>query len=133
HREYLAALRKSVPKPELALGANIDCDALVFRDLAQSLQESADCDAREHLDMLAALASDASLHSSPSKRKEGKLAPTPFAFISGGGHQDFLGTVRQLLSLVTPEKIVSTLFESWIYADEGLSMRWDPAEDRRYA
>lgn len=83
--------------------------------------------------MLAAFASDACLHLSPSKRKEGKLAATPLAFITGGGHQDFLGTIRKLLVLVVPEKVESTVFEPWVYADEGLSMRWDPIEDRRYA
>lgn len=34
---------------------------------------------------------------------------------------------------VTPEEIAATLFEPWKYVDEGLSMRWDPVEDRRYA
>lgn len=133
NRTFLGTLRKAVPKLEMALGTNIDCDAHEFRNLAHPLLDSADCDTRESLDMLAAFASDARLHSSPSKKKDGKLAPTPFAFISGGGHQDFLGTARQLLSLITPEKVVSTLFESWRYIDEGLSMRWDPTEDRRYA
>jgi len=132
-RAFLKALRDAVPKPELALGANIDCDAGDFRDLVHPLLDSAGCRGREAVDMLAAFASDASLHASPSKRKEGKLAATPLAFITGGGHQDFLGTIRKLLILVGPEKVESTVFEPWVYADEGLSMRWDPIEDRRYA
>lgn len=131
--EFLRVLRDAVPKPELALGANIDCDAGGFRDLVQPLLASADGVGREATDMLAAFTSDACLHDSLNKRKEGKLAPTPFAFITGGGHQDFLGTVRQLLALVEPDRIGSTLFDPWRYSDDGLSMRWDPAEDRRYA
>jgi len=132
-QQFLEALRNAVPKPELALGANIDCDAEGYRDLVQPLLESADWRAREAIDMLAAFTSDASLHDSPSKRKQGKLAPTPLAFITGGGHQDFLGTIRQLLALVERERVRSALFEPWVYADNGLSMRWDPVEDRRYA
>lgn len=34
---------------------------------------------------------------------------------------------------VTPEAVRQTLFETWAYRDEKLSMRWDPIEDRRYA
>jgi len=130
---FLKALRDAVPKPELALGANIDCDASGFRDLVQPLLVSADGAGREAVDMLGAFTSDACLHDSTNKRKEGKLAPTPFAFTTGGGHQDFLGTIRQLLALIEPDRVASTLFEPWRYSDNGLSMRWDPAEDRRYA
>lgn len=132
-QEFLRVLRDAVPKPELALGANIDCDADGFFDLAQPILASADRFGREAIDMLAAFTSDACLHYSPNKRKEGKLASTPFAFITGGGHQDFLGTVRQLLTLAESDRVDSTLFEPWRYADDGLSMRWDPTEDRRYA
>jgi len=130
---FLKALRDAVPKPELALGANIDCDAGDFRDLVQPLVDSAGWRGREAVDMLAAFTSDASLHDSPNKRKDGKLAPTPFSFISGSGHQDFLDTVRQLLGRVDSERVASTLFKPWDYTDDGLSMRWDPVEDRRYA
>ncbi len=133
NQAFLKALCDAVPKPELALGENIDCDANVFRELAHPFLREADWHERETVDMLAAFTSDACLHDSQSKRRKGKLAPTPFSFISGGGHQDFLGTVRQLLALVTPENLTATLFNPWVYADDGLSMRWDPMEDRRYA
>lgn len=133
HQAFLRALRDAVPRPELALGANIDTDADGLRAVAEPILNEADHQSREPLDMLAAFASDACLHSSPNKSKEGKLAPTPFSFIFGGGHQDFLGTARQLMGRVAPEKIAATLFEPWKYVDEGLSMRWDPVEDRRYA
>lgn len=131
--EFLRILRNAVPKPELALGTNIDCDADGFRDLVQPLLASTDWAGREAVDMLAAFCSDARLSDSPTKRKEGKLAATPFAFISGGGHQDFFGTIRQLLTSVETDRVASMLFEPWRYSDDGLSMRWDPVEDRRYA
>lgn len=128
--KFLKVLRDAVPKPELA---NIDCDAEDFRGLAGPLLESSRRGERDAVDMLAAFASDACLHDSPVKRKEGKLAPTLFAFITGGGHQDFLGTARRLLTSVQRERVYSALFEPWTYSDDGLSMRWDPVEDRRYA
>lgn len=133
HRAFLKALRDAVPRPELALGANIDTNADGLRAVAEPLLHGADYKSREPLDMLAAFASDACLHSSQSKSREGKLAPTPFSFISGGGQQYFLDTARQLISHVTSERIAATLFEPWAYVDEKLSMRWDPVEDRRYA
>jgi hypothetical protein len=130
---YIAALRQAVPRPELALGANIDCTADDYRELAVSLTESAAWNARDSADLLAAFTNDACLHESPNKQKEGKISPSPFAFISGGGHQDFLDSVRQLLDNVSDARIEAALFERWSYADEGLSMRWDPVEDRRHA
>jgi hypothetical protein len=90
------------------------------------------CDDRGALDMLAAFCSPGCLRGS-QRRTEAKLAPTPFAFISGSGHQDFLDTVRHLMRCVTPERVESTLFHPWTYEDEGLSLRWDPVEDRRHA
>lgn len=132
-QDFLRALRQAVPRPELALGKNIDATAAEYRALTEPYVSNARYNNRECLDLLAAFASDGCLHRSPTKRKEGKLAPTPFSFISGSGHQDFLETVRGLLQRVTPERVSSILFSPWRYDEEGLSMRWDPVEDRRYA
>jgi hypothetical protein len=79
------------------------------------------------LDLLAVFASDACVE------KSGRVAATPFCFITGSGHQYFLDTVRQLMKEVTAERVRSALFEPWTYADEKLSLRWDPMEARRYA
>lgn len=131
--EWRAALRRAVPRPELALGKHIDCTAAEFRDQATSLLASAERGSRESLDLLAAFASDSCLHDNDDKRKKGVVAATPFCFITGSGHQYFLDFVRQLLEKVEPDRVRSTLFEPWTYDDPGLSMRWDPAESRRYA
>lgn len=132
-KEWLEALQESVSRPELALGRNIDCTDSEYRALVEPLLEGADAEHRESLDMLAAFCSAGCLHESPPKRKQGKLAPTPFAFISGSGHQDFLGTAGELLKNVSPKRIEAALFAPWTYEEERLSMRWDPVEDRRYA
>lgn len=62
-----------------------------------------------------------------------RMAPTPFALISGSGHQHFLGTAGDLMVACTANHFRSALFGTWLAADEGSSFRWDPADDRRYA
>jgi CRISPR-associated endonuclease/helicase Cas3 len=124
---WLEALRAAVPSPELALGQRIDCTSDEYREFAMSFLENGGAVKRAPLDHLAAFASDADVD------EYGRLAATPFCFITGSGHQYFLDTVRQLIKEVTPERVHSALFEPWTYSDEKLSLRWDPIEDRRYA
>ncbi len=127
-RAWLDLLQNSVPRPELALGRTIDCTSDEYRSCAAALLESTTQSSRSSLDLLAAFGTDA------CRRKDSdRIQPTPFCFVTGSGHQFFLETVRQLLSHVTEERIDRVLFERWDYGDEGLSMRWDPSEDRRYA
>jgi hypothetical protein len=123
-REWLEALRDAVPRADLAIGKHIDCTADEFRDHANGFLDDRDRDA---LDLLASFASDACLE------KSGRVSATPFCFITGSGHQYFLDTVRQLMDVVQVDRLSAALFDPWIYADEKLSMRWDPREDRRYA
>jgi hypothetical protein len=123
--EWLNALRSAVPRPELALGDRVDCTPEEYRMHAEALLE--DTSDGDGIAMLAAFGTDACV------AKNGSIEPTPFQFLSGAGHQWFLKTARQLMDEVTPERIYRALFEPWTYADEKLSMRWDPVEDRRYA
>lgn len=127
-RAWLEALRRAVPRPELALGARLDCTSEEFREHAAGFLADARHAGREALDMLAAFGSDA------CRRRNGDtIDPTPFCFASGSGRQNFLDTVRQLIGRVTAARVYDTLFEPWSYRDERLSLRWDPVEDRRYA
>jgi CRISPR-associated endonuclease/helicase Cas3 len=125
---WLRALRDAVPRPELALGRRIDCTDEEYRQHASALRVESEHASREPLDLLSAFGSDAC-----RMERSDSVEPTPFCFISGSGHQYFLDTVRQLISQVSPERVRQTLFQPWAYRDEGLSMRWDPIEDRRYA
>lgn len=126
--QYARALLEAVPSIELALGKRIeDAADEHYRQLAQRLLETTDAGNREELDQLAALASDGCIDA------KGRLVPTPFEFTSGSGHQFFLEDVRKLLVKVTPERVRECLFEPWTYRDQGLGLRWDPVEDRRYA
>jgi CRISPR-associated endonuclease/helicase Cas3 len=123
-REWLEALKAAVPRADLAIGKHIDCTADEFRDHANGFLDDGDRDA---LDLLASFASDACLEKSRC------VTATPFCFITGSGHQYFLDTVRQLMDVVQVDRLSAALFDPWTYADEKLSMRWDPIEDRRYA
>jgi hypothetical protein len=125
---WLQALAAAVPRPELALGKRIDCTAEEYRAHARTFSEGASLNARETLDLLASFGSDGRL-----AQRSDAIEPTPFCFITGSGHQFFLDTVRQLMDHVTPERVHAALFSPWSYGDEGLSMRWDPIDDRRYA
>lgn len=123
---WLRALKSAVPRSELALGKHIDCTETEYCNHASAFLGEAGPANRETVDLLAAFASDACID-------RGRVTKTPFCFITGSGHQYFLETVRQLLDQVTPDRVHAALFEPWAYHDEGLSMRWDPLEDRRYA
>lgn len=123
--EWLVALKGAVPRADLAIGKHIDCTADEFRDHADGFLDDGD---RNALDLLASFASDACL-----EKKSERVTATPFCFITGSGHQYFLDTVRQLMELVDVDRLSAALFTPWTYADEKLSMRWDPREDRRYA
>lgn len=127
-RAWLDALRRAVPSPELALGKRIDCTPEEYRDHAAALVGGAHRSTRRPADLLAAFGSDAC-----RQRNSDAIEPTPFCFITGAGHQFFLQTARELMIRVTPEAVDRVLFRVWDYRDEGLSMRWDPMEDRRYA
>lgn len=127
-RQWLEALREAVPRPELALGKRIDCTSEEYREHAAELVRMARWSERESLDLLASFGTDTISHA-----KSNAIQPTPFCFITGSGHQFFLETVRQLVGQVTEQGVYRTLFRPWDYRDEGLSMRWDPVEDRRYA
>ena len=125
--QYARVLLEAAPRVELALGKRIkDATGEHYRQLAQGLLETADVANRDELDQLAALGSDGCL-------RNGQLLPTSFEFTRGSGHQLFLEDVRKLLHKVTPQRVHECLFEPWAYRDEGLSLRWDPIEDRRYA
>jgi len=126
--EWLQALADAVPRPELALGKRIDCTPAEYRQHANTFTAGAGAADRDAADLLAAFGSDACL-----QERSGTIQPTPFQFITGSGHQFFLETVRQLMDRVTAAHVEETLFQPWTYRDEGLSMRWDPVEDRRYA
>ncbi|MGB8535759.1 MAG: hypothetical protein WCD57_05050 [Acidobacteriaceae bacterium] len=63
---------------------------------------------------------------------EGRIEYTQLCFITGSGHQDFLGTISALKTNVTRAHIHNALFGDW-RKEKGSSMRWDAADATEYA
>lgn len=61
-----------------------------------------------------------------------RIEKTDFCFITGSGHQDFLGTAGELAKSVTTGHIFDALFGEW-KAEKKNSMRWDPSDAAEYA
>jgi hypothetical protein len=65
-------------------------------------------------------------------RRKDRIQHTDLCFITGSGHQDFLGTMGALAKSVTAAHLRDALFGEW-RLDKGLSMRWDPTDASEYA
>jgi len=65
--------------------------------------------------------------------KGDRIRYTDLCFITGSGHQDFLGTGKELQECVDHNKIHHCLFESIDDCDKGFSFRWSPGDARHYA
>jgi hypothetical protein len=125
---WLAALVKCVPSAELALGLHLNATCGELREASQRALQESTVLARRTADLYAAFGSDACAAKTGSQMKS-----TPFCFITGSGHQYFLDTIRQLMIKLDSGRFESALAAQSEPADERLSMRWDPVEDRRYA
>ena len=101
-----------------------------FRLQARQACRSASQAHRLDADFLSAIASDAIR----DRRDEEKLEDSAFRTLSGVGHQDFFGTMRNLVETTTREDLEKALFKQWEYrGGKNISLRLDPREDRRYA
>jgi hypothetical protein len=65
--------------------------------------------------------------------KEGLVEDTALRTMRGASNQDFLKSMREIVSGTTAEHLRHALFEPWSYSDLRPSLRWDPRDDRRYA
>jgi hypothetical protein len=66
-------------------------------------------------------------------KEKGRIRYTDLCFITGSGHQDFLGTANSLARSTKAEHLREALFGPWRYADRSLSLRWDPDDAKEYA
>ena len=64
---------------------------------------------------------------------ERRIECTALCFITGSGHQDFLGTMAGLTEVVEADHLQEALFGGWQTRDKGLAFRWDPGDAREYA
>jgi hypothetical protein len=109
------------------LGKNITVDNATFKTFVEQALSRARTGNRVLADFAAAFGSEIC----KQERKE-RMEYTDFCFITGSGHQHFLGTMASLKEGVKPEHIHDALFGNWTKG-KGLSMRWDPADAAEYA
>ncbi|MEQ1828179.1 MAG: hypothetical protein ABL921_19625, partial [Pirellula sp.] len=126
--DWLKLLEHASPSPELALGKDPAATPEHFRFVAGRIASRLSPDDRKCGDLLASFGSEAVFDV-----KNNRVRTTPFCFVTGSGWQYFLQNVRELLTRVNADRLEQALFYVLSYADEKLSMRWDPVEDRRYA
>jgi hypothetical protein len=132
-----AELRSMAGHPALGFADNLNVTPSRFREYAISAVNAANADSdkrggRTWADFAAAFACEATTNTS---NKESTVQDTALRTMSGAGHQNFLKFMRDLIAATEPLHLHHALFEDWRYEDEGrgLNMRWDPADDRRYA
>lgn len=117
-----------------------ECRALLHNEA-----RSACLDARDRVDLFAALMTDAAI----KKDKKDEIDPTPFCLLSGQGKQYFLerlanvprkpepkpqGSGNNAVSISASECLKQALFQPWHRNDDKTSsFRWDPEDDVRYA
>lgn len=101
-----------------------------LRDLLHEALAQDDGDRRLRVDALSVLGSDAI-----ADDEKGMIRPTPYCLMFGQGHQHFLKNWSMAPQIVESDgaRLVSALLHPWPYAEPGLTFRWDPDEDRRYA
>lgn len=113
----------------LALGDDLVVDPAAYRRFAVAAAEAALADNPCHAEFAASFACEVTVDDN------GHVQDTAFRTMSGAGHQHFLKTMRNLVSATQSQHIARALFERWDYSDpvRNMSLRWDPADDSRYA
>jgi len=110
------------------LGENLTVEPARFEEVAAAIKGCVSAEDRRAADFATAFGSEVF----PDEKK-GRIQFTDLCFITGSGHQDFLGTARGLASCCESEHLREALFGPWRYADAGRSLRWDPADAKEYA
>jgi hypothetical protein len=129
-RDWRARLLESAPDPAVSLDANLTASDSEFRDFVSEAARAATTATRRWTDFCAAFGCEYGTDD-PATR----MHATPLAMVNGSGHQDFLGSVAELMRRCTADHLRTTLLQTWPqpYPDSGYSLRLDPFEDRRYA
>ncbi len=126
----LAAARSRLPRAALAgLGADIPVDRPTFTPFVAGAAAALHDGDRGLADFAAAFGCEVC---EQKEKGRTRIEYTDFCFITGSGHQHFLGTMCALAEKVTGDHIADALFGCW-KKDKRLSMRWDPADAAEYA
>jgi hypothetical protein len=122
--EWRTARAKAAPDPTVSMGLDLNVKSEEFADHCCDALVLATPASRRWIDFCACFGIDSGNE---------RMDATPFALISGSGHQHFLGTAGDLMVACTTDHFRNALFGSWAATDDGSSFRWDPDDDRRYA
>lgn len=109
------------------IGKNLTVPREKFRNFVNDAYMSASRQNRRAADFSAAFGCEVC-----EDKEKGRIEYTDFCFITGSGHQDFLGTISALSKSVTARHLHNALFGNW-RVEKGLSMRWDPSDAAEYA
>ncbi|MGH9663914.1 MAG: type I-G CRISPR-associated protein, Cas3-extension family [Bryobacteraceae bacterium] len=127
----LCELLQAAPWAPVEQFEQIGKNLTVPRDRFQSFVQQAHRNAMPHDRRTADFAAAFGCEICEDKEK-GRIEYTDLCFITGSGHQDFLGTIAALAKHVTVAHLRDALFGEW-RAARGLSMRWDPSDAAEYA
>ncbi len=130
--EFCRVLHEQAPWAPLEafgeLGKNLTVARPLFEAVVRKVAGGGTAHDRRASDFAAAFGCDVL-----DNKDKGRIEYTDLCFITGSGHQDFLGTMNSLARFVEPEHLREALFGPWRYRDKGLSLRWDPDDAKEYA
>lgn len=109
------------------LGDDLTVPPEVFASLMEGASESSVTE-RRLADFAAAFGCEVI-----SDPKRNRIEFTDLCFITGSGHQHFLGSAYALAESCTTEHLFEALFGPWRRANKSNSFRWDPEDAREYA
>ncbi len=122
-------LRKRKDLPPLTMANNPQMPLAEFREAALAAREQWFAGLAHNLELISALG-DSSV---PDRNKPEINADTAWRTMSGSGHQHFLKFMNEICRTTSLKQLREALIGPWRYTDTEYSMRWDPADDRRYA
>lgn len=117
------------PEAFAALGNNLTVERERFEGVIREAARNASFADRRAADFSAAFGSEV-FEEDKGKRR---IQYTDLCFVTGSGHQHFLGAARGLAESTRPEHLREALFGPWRYADKSQSLRWDPEDAKEYA
>jgi hypothetical protein len=112
------------------LGEDVTVERPLFERVVRQVAAGTTAGDRRAADFAAAFGSDVC---EDKEKNKNRIQYTDLCFITGSGHQHFLGTARALAKSVGPEHLREALFGPWRRADKSLSLRWDPGDAKEYA
>ena len=126
--DHLASAAPWVPLDAFeGIGKDLTVPLEVFGGVTRTVASTLAREDRRAADFVAAFGSDV------FQDDKGKMERTSLCFITGSGHQHFLGTIRELSTGTDASHLREALVGPWRRADRGLSLRWDPEDAKEYA